>query len=111
MQDELKKALSENAALRETLAKIGVLVDSLGSNLNLQPLFSREYLAKKLAEIERERGKRDLASVEVAGEIYTGKITNPLPLPDYPNWVEVEVANLDPTAARMCVVGPIVGAI
>jgi len=55
-------------------------------------------------------GETQHAFVEVGGETYFGKVVDTAPMPGYPDWIEIEIVDADPLAAKMAVVGPEVDA-
>ncbi len=120
MDNEMKNLVAESVRLRLAIAQIGRLAGSwhdqiktLGHEVRLNTILtvSRfdiiEQTCKAALSINGTKAT-PLTRVEVGGVIFEGVIINENPMPDFPDWVEIEIIDDDPTAARMSITGPVV---
>ena len=118
MSNEIGKLKFEIATLRTALAKIGGFANSwthqyganpfggLAVTANVVEKFKTIEQTCKTALDEKKAPEVPLTYVQVGGSIHAGNIIDENPMPDYPDWVEIEVVDVDPTTGRMSVVGP-----
>lgn len=62
------------------------------------------------AALKRTKPATPLTRVNVGGEIFAGNIIEPFGDEKFPDdWVTIEVIDIDPTAGRMAITGPLAG--
>lgn len=111
MTNEIGKLKFENERLRKyigTILRYSKLWKArIGpSTWSYDGFTSIEQTCKAALEV-RPEPKAPLTYVSVAGVTYAGNIIDENPTPDFPDWVEIEVMDIDPTAGRMSITGPL----
>ena len=109
MTDKLR---IENAMLRAKLAQIGGIASTWKKEVVRYSLdmAGKFEVIETACSVALKNGGDNMAFVQIGCSIFHGEIIDANPLPDYPDWVEIAVADDGPDVARMSVVGPIFGA-
>lgn len=105
MTDKLR---IENAKLRAKISQIGGLANAWkkevqGISLNMAGKFDAIETACSVALNDNTE---NMAYVQLGCSIFHGEIIDTNPIPSYPEWVEILVADDDPSAAPFSVTGP-----